>query len=304
MSAGPHTLAADPARQAFLLLRTVFTVAPILFGLDKFTNILTDWTIYLAPCPVPALAGADVYVRRRRCGDHCGNPGSRPAAVRFTPGGRLAAGDHHQPAGPGHFYDVALRDFGLLVGALALNRLAPPQRLVSRRNHRSRAATSARAAARVAAVGQKPTHTRTSLRYRKPWPAPPWPGRLSGCWLAARPAPVLQRRPGFAGLTAPPQRCRLQVGGQDGGVQVGKQATVDSLSSAGTRGDWFWRTLAATRQPSAFRYWLSPPAFSTGVHRGALASPPRSPPGPLGPAWHRQRRACPWQPLPRRHGRA
>lgn len=37
------------ARQAFLLLRTVFTVAPIIFGLDKFTNILADWTVYLAP---------------------------------------------------------------------------------------------------------------------------------------------------------------------------------------------------------------------------------------------------------------
>ncbi|HEY1155750.1 MAG TPA: hypothetical protein VGE95_05630, partial [Arthrobacter sp.] len=45
-----HALATMPAaRQAFLLLRTVFTVAPILFGLDKFTNILTQWTVYLAP---------------------------------------------------------------------------------------------------------------------------------------------------------------------------------------------------------------------------------------------------------------
>src|SRR3954454_20093124 len=39
----------DPARQAFLLLRTVFTVAPVVFGLDKFTNLLTDWPQYLAP---------------------------------------------------------------------------------------------------------------------------------------------------------------------------------------------------------------------------------------------------------------
>src|SRR5690606_15526633 len=40
---------ADPADQAFMLLRTVFTVAPILFGLDKFANLLVDWPIYLAP---------------------------------------------------------------------------------------------------------------------------------------------------------------------------------------------------------------------------------------------------------------
>ena len=39
----------DPAYQAFLVLRTVFTVAPILFGLDKFANLLTDWPGYLAP---------------------------------------------------------------------------------------------------------------------------------------------------------------------------------------------------------------------------------------------------------------
>lgn len=57
--AGGRTLAAEPDRQAFLLLRTVFTVAPILFGLDKFTNILADWTVYLAPAatsvvPLPA----------------------------------------------------------------------------------------------------------------------------------------------------------------------------------------------------------------------------------------------------------
>ncbi len=42
-------LAATPSRQAFLLLRTVFTVAPIVFGLDKFANVLTDWPAYLAP---------------------------------------------------------------------------------------------------------------------------------------------------------------------------------------------------------------------------------------------------------------
>ena len=37
------------ARQAYLMLRTVFTIAPIAFGLDKFFDILTDWEQYLAP---------------------------------------------------------------------------------------------------------------------------------------------------------------------------------------------------------------------------------------------------------------
>src|ERR687894_560304 len=46
----PSVLRSDPAAQAFMLLRIAFTVAPILFGLDKFATVLTDdWTRYLAP---------------------------------------------------------------------------------------------------------------------------------------------------------------------------------------------------------------------------------------------------------------
>jgi uncharacterized membrane protein YphA (DoxX/SURF4 family) len=120
-------LAADPHRQAFLLLRTVFTVAPILFGLDKFTNLLTDWTMYLAPVvtsvvPLPAqtimyivgvveiIAGVMVALRPRF--------GSALVAAWLL-------GIIINLIILGGFYDVALRDFGLLVGALALNRLSP-----------------------------------------------------------------------------------------------------------------------------------------------------------------------------------
>jgi uncharacterized membrane protein YphA (DoxX/SURF4 family) len=121
-----HTLAAHPARQAFLLLRTVFTVAPILFGLDKFTNLLTEWTGYLAPM-VPAtlhqpaqtvmyavgvieiIAGVLVALRPRI--------GSLVVAAWLL-------GIIVNLIILGAFYDVALRDFGLFVGALALNRLA------------------------------------------------------------------------------------------------------------------------------------------------------------------------------------
>jgi hypothetical protein len=39
----------DPAYQAFMLLRTAFTVAPIAFGVDKASNLLTDWQQYLSP---------------------------------------------------------------------------------------------------------------------------------------------------------------------------------------------------------------------------------------------------------------
>jgi uncharacterized membrane protein YphA (DoxX/SURF4 family) len=45
-----HALRTDPAAQAFLLLRIAFTVAPILFGIDKFAEVMiSDWPKYLAP---------------------------------------------------------------------------------------------------------------------------------------------------------------------------------------------------------------------------------------------------------------
>ncbi|KIS26905.1 membrane protein [Arthrobacter sp. SPG23] len=127
LSSPGYTLASEPGRQAFLLLRTVFTVAPIIFGLDKFTNWLTDWTMYLAPAatavvPLPAqtimyvagvvevVAGITVAVRPRF--------GSLLVAVWLL-------GIIINLLLLGSFFDVALRDFGLLVGALALNRLSP-----------------------------------------------------------------------------------------------------------------------------------------------------------------------------------
>lgn len=121
------TLERQGAHQAFLLLRTVFTVAPIIFGLDKFTNVLTDWTMYLAPVAthivpvspqtfmyvvgvIEVIAGIAVAVRPRF--------GSLLVAVWLL-------GIIINLLVLGGFYDVALRDFGLLVGALALNRLSP-----------------------------------------------------------------------------------------------------------------------------------------------------------------------------------
>ncbi|HEY0402875.1 MAG TPA: hypothetical protein VGD09_12720 [Blastococcus sp.] len=121
-----RTTAADPAHQAFMLLRTVFTIAPIAFGLDKFANLLTDWPQYLAPWIdriVPGTAQQMMYavgVVEILAG----------VVVAVAPriGGWIVAA---WLAGiivdlltvPG-FYDVALRDFGLLVGAVALARLA------------------------------------------------------------------------------------------------------------------------------------------------------------------------------------
>ncbi|MGP3925527.1 hypothetical protein [Streptomyces sp. 8N616] len=126
-SVGPRrAMLTDPGYQAFLILRTGFTVAPILFGLDKFANLLVDWPTYLAPWIndlVPGSAQAAMYavgVIEIVAG----------VAVALAPrfGGWLVAGwlggiIINLLTIPGH-YDIALRDFGLLLGAVALARLA------------------------------------------------------------------------------------------------------------------------------------------------------------------------------------
>lgn len=116
----------SPSRQAFLLLRTVFTIAPILFGLDKFANLLTDWTQYLAPVVtdiIPVSAQQFMYgvgVVEILAGILVA---WRPRIGSLVVAAWLAGIIINLLVLPG-FFDVALRDFGLLVGALALNRLA------------------------------------------------------------------------------------------------------------------------------------------------------------------------------------
>jgi hypothetical protein len=122
-----EVLTRDPAAQAFMLLRVVFTVAPILFGLDKFAEVLTDdWTKYLATefnDLIPGSASDAMHI----VGIVEIAAGLIVAIVpRF--GGLLVAG---WLGGiivnlliVGGYGDIALRDFGLLLGALTLARLA------------------------------------------------------------------------------------------------------------------------------------------------------------------------------------
>lgn len=116
----------DPVFQAFWLLRIGFTVAPIAFGLDKFFHVLVDWDRYLAPViarnspwtahqtmyvvgVIEIVAGLVVLLRPRFGG--------------YLVAGWLLAIIVNLLLVPG-FYDVALRDFGLLLAALTLSRLA------------------------------------------------------------------------------------------------------------------------------------------------------------------------------------
>ena len=117
----------DPAVQAFLLLRIAFTVAPILFGLDKFAGVLTDdWTKYLAPQFNDIIPG-DAETAMYLVGVVEIVAGLVVAmAPRF--GGLLVAawlsGIIVNLLIVGGYGDIALRDFGLLLGALTLARLA------------------------------------------------------------------------------------------------------------------------------------------------------------------------------------
>ncbi|HET7799307.1 MAG TPA: hypothetical protein VFL38_02735 [Humibacillus xanthopallidus] len=116
----------EAAYQAYAVLRTAFVVAPIVFGIDKFTNLLVRWDQYLAPVlsgPLPVTPHQAMYA----------------VGVIEVAAGLLVA--FHPRLGalvvavwlggiilnllllPG-FYDVALRDFGLLMSAVALQRLA------------------------------------------------------------------------------------------------------------------------------------------------------------------------------------
>ena len=124
----------DPTYQAFLLLRTAFSVAPILFGLDKFTNLMTDWTMYLAPW-INNLVPGDAATAM-----HIVGVVEILAGILVAVAPRIGAyvvaawlaGIILNLLTLSGFYDVALRDFGLLVGALALGRLADGQRMLRR----------------------------------------------------------------------------------------------------------------------------------------------------------------------------
>lgn len=114
----------NPTYQAYQILHIGFTAAPILFGLDKFFNLMTDWTQYLAPLfanIIPAntfmlivgvveiIAGLVVFFKPR-IGAYVVAAWLLGIIINLL----LVSG----------YLDIALRDFGLLLGALALGRLS------------------------------------------------------------------------------------------------------------------------------------------------------------------------------------
>jgi uncharacterized membrane protein YphA (DoxX/SURF4 family) len=120
--------------QAFAMLRVGLTVAPIAFGLDKFFNVLVDWPIYLAPWinDIAPGSGQDFMYLVGAIEIVAG------IAVALKPryGAYLVAawlaGIVINLLSYSGYYDIALRDFGLMLAALTLARLAvvydPPLR--------------------------------------------------------------------------------------------------------------------------------------------------------------------------------
>ena len=117
---------ADPAYQAFVILRSAFTIAPILFGADKFFHVLVNWDRYLAP-PIANLSPFTVHQTMYVVG-----------VIEIVAGVVVAVAPRigapivslwllgiivNLLLIPG-YYDIALRDFGLLLAAVALWRLA------------------------------------------------------------------------------------------------------------------------------------------------------------------------------------
>ena len=116
------------ALQAFWLLRIGFTAAPILFGIDKFFNWTVHWPDYLAGWVNNIVPGSGqefmYFVGAVEI--------TAGLLVAFAPaiGGPVVAlwlagiVVNLLTVNPPEYYDIALRDFGLLLGALTLTRLA------------------------------------------------------------------------------------------------------------------------------------------------------------------------------------
>jgi uncharacterized membrane protein YphA (DoxX/SURF4 family) len=116
----------DARYQAFVLMRVAFTVAPIAFGLDKFFNLMVHWPNYLAPWIddiVPGTAQQLMYVVGVTEIVAGVAVALKPRYGAYVVAGWLAGIILNLLTYSG-FYDIALRDFGLLLGALTLARLA------------------------------------------------------------------------------------------------------------------------------------------------------------------------------------
>jgi hypothetical protein len=113
-------------RQAYQILHWGFVAAPVIAGLDKFSNLLVNWDAYLAP-PIARMLGGASHTFMLVVGVIEVVAGLlvavRPRIGAYVVAAWLA-GIIVNLLMTGRYFDIALRDFGLCLGALALGRLA------------------------------------------------------------------------------------------------------------------------------------------------------------------------------------
>ena len=125
-SSNPAEVFTQPSYQAYQILRVGFTVAPIVAGLDKFFNLLVNWDQYMPPV-VNSLTGGRGHQLMLAVGliEIVAGLGVwfKPKLFAYVVAAWLLLIITNLLLIPG-YYDVALRDFGLALAAVALGRLS------------------------------------------------------------------------------------------------------------------------------------------------------------------------------------
>jgi hypothetical protein len=117
---------ADPAYRVFVLLRIGFVAVPLLMGLDKFFNIMVDWPVYLAPWINDIMPGsASDFMHFVGAVEIIAavSVALKPRYGAYIVAGWLAGIVINLLTHSG-YYDIALRDFALMLTAIALGQLA------------------------------------------------------------------------------------------------------------------------------------------------------------------------------------
>lgn len=118
----------DPGYQAFRILQFVFVVAPILAGIDKFFNVLTQWWIYLSPFVMNYVGGQHPlhfgFMKVVGIIEIIAGIGVifKPKIFSYIVALWLLLIIINLLM-TGRYYDIALRDFGLMLAAFSLSRL-------------------------------------------------------------------------------------------------------------------------------------------------------------------------------------
>lgn len=125
-AAGTTVHTGDRAYQAYKILHVAFIVAPTIAGLDKFFHLLVNWDLYLAPAIANVLpfSGHNFMLAVGVIEIAAGLLVALKPRIGAYVVAAWLAGIIVNLLIHGRYYDVALRDVGLMLGALALGRLA------------------------------------------------------------------------------------------------------------------------------------------------------------------------------------